>query len=160
MGRSLRRAPTVSELAAAWDAQQIPMLEGIPVVAGLRRTAIAHDDGRLLLERYHVIDSRSVSIRFHHWLSSDDDRAPHDHPWSSMTVALTDGLLEHAAGTTAELEQGTVITRAAVTPHRIELTAPDAWTLFVTGPVVRRWGFHTAGGWVHWHDWPGAGRYV
>jgi hypothetical protein len=27
-----------------------------------------------------------------------------------------------------------------------------AWTISVTGPRVREWGFHTAEGWIHWKE--------
>ena len=43
-------------------------------------------------------------------------------------------------------------------PHRIELLEPigrknnpiRCWTVFITGPRVREWGFHCPQGWVHW----------
>ena len=144
----------------AWARHRIDIDGGAPDVTGLRRTAIELEPGVPYIERFHVIDSRSVSIRFHHWLSSDDGRAPHDHPWNNGTMLLAGSLLEHTAGAVHQLEPHAVITRAATDAHIIELQSPDAWTLFVTGPVIRPWGFHTAAGWVHWSDWPGAGRYV
>jgi hypothetical protein len=34
----------------------------------------------------------------------------------------------------------------------------SCWTLFITGPVVRRWGFHCErAGWVHWEDFTADG---
>lgn len=30
-----------------------------------------------------------------------------------------------------------------------------AWTLFITGPKVREWGFHCPKGWKHWRDFVG-----
>jgi hypothetical protein len=37
------------------------------------------------------------------------------------------------------------------TAHRIELTSGPCWTLFITGPRYRKWGFHCpATGWVPW----------
>ena len=29
---------------------------------------------------------------------------------------------------------------------------PPAWSLFITGPVTREWGFHCPQGWRHWKD--------
>jgi hypothetical protein len=43
--------------------------------------------------------------------------------------------------------------------HRVELweslsTGPaPCWTLFITTPILREWGFHCPQrGWVHWRD--------
>jgi len=68
-------------------------------------------------------------------------------------------VIEHHHGAFA-LGPGSVVTRRPTDPHRIELVTPEAWTLFVTGPIVRRWGFHTDHGWIHWRQWPHAGRYL
>ncbi|CAN0516096.1 unnamed protein product, partial [Scytosiphon promiscuus] len=29
------------------------------------------------------------------------------------------------------------------------------WSLFITGPKYREWGFRTAGGWMHWKEFTG-----
>ncbi len=41
--------------------------------------------------------------------------------------------------------------------HRLELIQERggirySWSLFITGPVVRTWGFHCENGWVPWRD--------
>ena len=150
---------TARQSPTPWPGWIVPAIGDAPDVTGLRRTAIEHDNGELYLERYHLVDGAACSIRIHHWCASDDDRAPHDHPWSNATTVLAGTLLEHDRFGETLLEPGTIVTRPATDPHRIEVVTDDAWTLFVTGPIVRRWGFHTAGGWVHWTEWPHAGRY-
>lgn len=40
--------------------------------------------------------------------------------------------------------------RGARAAHRIELVDGPCWTLFVTGPRLREWGFHCPQGWRHW----------
>jgi hypothetical protein len=30
------------------------------------------------------------------------------------------------------------------------------WTVFITGPIVREWGFHCPKGWVHWREFTDA----
>ena len=46
--------------------------------------------------------------------------------------------------------------RWAKSAHRIEIAAP-CWTVFVTGPVWRAWGFHCPEqGWVHWQKFTNA----
>lgn len=145
--------------AAPWPAAMLAPTLGIPDVAGLTRSAIVHEDGRLYLERFHVVTTPECAIRLHHWHCGDDQRALHDHPWSNCTTVLAGHLVEHTETGTTELTPGAVMVRAAEQPHRIELVSDDAWTLFVTGPIVRRWGFHTDTGWVHWTAWPHAGHY-
>ena len=129
------------------------------LVAGLRHDRIVHDDGRPYLDRYHLVEAPTRQVRLHHWRTGDDQRAPHDHPWVNTTLVLEGRLVEHTATGATELGPGDTRTRAAREAHRIELVSADAWTLFVTGPIERRWGFHTPTGWVHWAQWPHAGRY-
>ena len=52
---------------------------------------------------------------------------------------------------------GQVVLRRGTSAHRIELCRsdspiPPAWSLFITGPVTREWGFHCPQGWRHWKD--------
>lgn len=138
----------------------LPPLDGIPNVHGLPHSSIVHNDGSPYLDRYDIHVTDALTIRIHHWHSSDDQHAPHDHPWPNTTTVLTGHLIEHTAHGARPLNPGTIVTRRATDPHRIELTTPDAWTLFVTGPIERRWGFHTPTGWVHWTDWPHTGHYL
>lgn len=135
------------------------MSAGPPDVAGLRHTRIDHADGRPYLDRFHVADGRGFNARFHQWRSSDE-RTPHDHPWSNVSVVLAGDLREYGPGGPVDLHAGDVVIRDAVTPHRVEVLSDDAWTLFVTGAVARTWGFHAPSGWVAWQAWPGRGRYV
>lgn len=138
----------------------VPMTDGRPDVTGLPSTTILRNDGTPYLDRYHLISTRDLRVQIHHWHGSDDQRAMHDHPWASCSTVLAGHLIEHTPDGAVQLSPGTVITRTAVEPHWIQLTTLDAWTLFVTGPITRRWGFHTDRGWVHWQSWPHAGRYA
>jgi hypothetical protein len=142
-----------------WPRLVLPSVSGIPDVDGLHRSVIVHADGAPYLERYHLVDTSHVQVRIHHWLSGDDERAPHDHPWANTTLVLTGTLIEHTETGGYALGPGSVVTRHPTDPHRVELVSDDAWTLFVTGPIVRDWGFHTPTGWVHWRRWPLAGHY-
>lgn len=43
--------------------------------------------------------------------------------------------------------------RLATSAHRVELIGSQrVWTLFLTGPVVREWGFLCPQGWRHWKE--------
>jgi hypothetical protein len=50
---------------------------------------------------------------------------------------------------------GSFLFRWGGAAHRIQLhrageREESCWTLFITGPRVRQWGFYCRSGWVHW----------
>lgn len=80
------------------------------------------------------------SVRLHHWLGPDDDRALHDHPWWFITLVLRGGYTDCGAETD-HLHAGSVRYRPALHRHTVVPDADGAWTLLITGPAVRAWGF-------------------
>ena len=114
---------------------------------------------RPYLFRWYLIPrNRWLNVYLHQFLRSDDDRALHDHPWWNMSLLLEGRYSEHtirAGGINirARRRAGDVKFRSARAAHRIELTHGPCWTLFITGPRIREWGFHcTHTGWRHWRD--------
>ena len=124
---------------------------------------------RPYLLRWFLIPRNPVfNIYVHLFLRSDDDRALHDHPWANCSILLEGEYVEH------RIAQGGINTRTLrragdwhVRPsgriaHRVELTNGPCWTLFITGPRYREWGFHCPEqGWIPWKrftadDDPGA----
>lgn len=107
------------------------------------------------LRRWWIVPrNRWLNVYLHHFLRSDDDRALHDHPWCSVSVMLRRGYVEHLPrGRWLVAQAGDVIFRRARSAHRIEVVPGcDAWTLFITGPRVREWGFHCPQGWRPWFE--------
>lgn len=106
------------------------------------------------LHRWHLLPRNPLfNIYLHRFLRSDDARALHDHPWMSLSYCLSGVLLEHLPGERNRyVRQGTWAWRWPRSAHRLDLTTPEAWTLFVTGPRVREWGFYCPQGWRHWRD--------
>jgi hypothetical protein len=115
------------------------------------------------LRRWFVIPRNPVfNVYLHQFMRSDDDRAHHDHPWLfNASAILREGYIEHtiAAGgvlVTTPRFAGQWKLRWGRAPHRVELVRDDfglipCWTLFITGPRVREWGFYCMErGWVHW----------
>lgn len=98
--------------------------------------------------------NRAFNVYLHNVRHSDDDRALHDHPWVSLSLCLDGWLKEHTPAGIRDVRAGRLIFRRATSAHRLEI--PDgsdgAWTLFMTGPVIRAWGFHCPQGWRHWRD--------
>ena len=135
-----------------------------------------HDNPYLL--RWFLIPRNPVfNVYVHKFLRSDDDRAHHDHPWLFNASWLLEGeYVEHTITGGGVLVQthrqaGDVKFRLGKAPHRLELIGiegdpPDVpfvvavpcWTLFITGPRVRQWGFYCADrGWVHWKKFTAPG---
>jgi hypothetical protein len=114
----------------------------------------------------------------HCFLRDDDDRALHDHPWAWCSILLQGSYIEHtiaAGGIHRRQLRGapSIKVSGPRRAHRVELVplwwmtedmdeafdvAADrphekasCWTLFITGPRVRVWGFHCPEqGWVDW----------
>lgn len=109
------------------------------------------------IHRWWVIPrNRWFNIYLHKILRSDDDRALHDHPWWNVSIVLRGGYFEHTKrGEVLWRGAGSFVFRFAKTAHRLVIApemAPRAWTLFITGPLFRTWGFHCPKGWVKWTD--------
>lgn len=105
------------------------------------------------LRRWWLIPrNRFANIYLHHFVRSDDDRALHDHPWVSVSIILTAGYREHMPTRIADRLPGAIVARRAKAAHRVELRHGPAWTIFLTGPRVRQWGFHCPNGWRHWRE--------
>lgn len=138
---------------------------------------------RPYLRRWFVIPrNRFLNVYLHQFLRSDDDRAHHDHPWVNLSILLRGEYVEHtiAAGgiehrkhliagnwrfrwTGRFAHRIALLTVADFVASQPENKAPmPCWTLFITGPRYRQWGFHCPRqGWIHWarftaSDDPGA----
>ncbi|MHB8425800.1 MAG: hypothetical protein ACYDB9_11750 [Gammaproteobacteria bacterium] len=108
-------------------------------------------------------ENRLFNIFLHCILRDDHDAALHDHPWPSVSILLKGvyrEILPDFSGAptpyvrvtdvptrTRIRRAGRLIFRRAVTVHRLEVVEGPVWTLFVTGPRMRAWGFHSSGGW-------------
>jgi hypothetical protein len=117
------------------------------------------------LHRWHVIPRNPIfNIYLHHFLRSDDDRALHDHPWINMSLLLDGEYIEVTPKGRFWRRKGHFYFRMPKALHRVELlqiyhqVGPNCgdtiteekpvWTLFITGPRVREWGFACPKGWV------------
>ncbi len=110
-----------------------------------------------LLRWWLVPRNPLCNVYLHCFLRSDDDRAHHSHPWLfNFSTLLRGEYTEHVIERGGLLQRsirklGDIKFRWGAAPHRIELHAGHCWTLFVTGPRVRQWGFYCMErGWIHW----------
>jgi len=113
------------------------------------------------MRRWFVIPrNRVFNIYLHEFCRSDDDRALHDHPWINLSVLLAGGYHEMTYGPEnrevwTRRCAGDLVLRLPSSAHRIALIpylSARPWTLFITGPRVREWGFLCPQGWRHWRD--------
>ncbi len=119
------------------------------------------------IRRWWVIPrNRWFNIYLHQILRPDDDRALHDHPWWNCSIVLRGGYREVTPSRPEGAWRcaGSIVFRGARALHRLELAPAQVsdiglvtrwlpcWSLFVTGPRIREWGFACPKGWVHWRD--------
>jgi len=120
----------------------------------MRKITDRHPDiiiGDDYLLRWHVIPkNRFLNIYLHEFRHSDDDRALHDHPWYSVSFLLQGEIKEHTFNGMRFIKRFLPVFRSAKMAHRIELIKGPAWTIFITAPKIREWGFHCQNGWKHW----------
>ena len=111
------------------------------------------------LRRWWIIPRNPVfNIYLHQFGASDDDRALHSHPWLfNASIVLRGFYREHQPDGSKPLRvQGNAFWRWGSAWHRVELLPTvwgqpyPCWTLFITGPRVRQWGFACPQGFVHW----------
>lgn len=121
---------------------------------------------KVYLQRWFIIPRNFIfNIYYHQFLHSDDDRALHDHMYFNLSILLKGCYIEHTikaggihkqrlriAGTWSGIKF-----RAPWTAHRLELVdGTPCETMFITGPRMRRWGFHCPKGWRHWKEFVAA----
>ncbi|MBI3453992.1 MAG: hypothetical protein HY057_14385 [Rhodospirillales bacterium] len=110
-------------------------------------------DARLpLFERYFICRLPGGGAAYlHHYLRSDPDRGPHDHPWNwAVAVPLAGGYVEERlAGFNRQGTRLRCRRRRVFLPYRLtgadfhRVICPDNtnWSLFVHGPRRKGWGF-------------------
>jgi hypothetical protein len=124
---------------------------------------IGGSDRPYLLRWWLIPRNPFLNVYLHCFLRSDDDRALHDHPWLFNASRYLKGVCtEHTIRAGGILvrsprREGQWKFRWGASPHRIELAPAvgeacwPCWTLFITGPRVRQWGFYCMErGWIHW----------
>ncbi len=132
--------------------------------------------------RWWVIPrNRYFNIYLHKILRDDYDGALHDHPWWNISLPLWRGYGEviqeyplmwvlsrgtsRAVAVKRDKTHGKTmevpiwryplipIFRRATDAHRLLVDKDKpCWSLFITGPVVREWGFLCPKGWTYWKD--------
>jgi hypothetical protein len=143
-----------------------------PVRRWRRRWALyAHPLGQYM--RRYIFKHPRGTVRLHNIRQSDEGRDFHDHPWEFTSLILWGGYVEHRPGCDCAeyiapwikafwkypngacryYGPGSIVRVRAEDFHRLELVNGPAWTLVVTGPYRRNWGFQTRDGWICHEDY-------
>lgn len=115
-----------------------------------------------------VLQYFGIAVRVHKILRRDDDRTFHNHTWNFVSVILKNGYIEktpvydsndfYTGINEQSYPKGSVIFRKDSDFHMLKLIdKKPTWTLFITGPDKRKWGFLThARNIVPWDEYIGA----
>lgn len=98
--------------------------------------------------RRWVFEVPWFSIRLHNFLRSDDMRHLHDHPWWFVTLILRGSYyditeIDGERYASDRLKPGSIRFRPANHAHAV--STKGCWSIVVTGPINRRWGFWDRG---------------
>lgn len=105
-----------------------------------------------MLRWYVIPRNRWFNIYLHKIMRDDDDRALHDHPWPSLSIILAGRYREVTPRGSRVHCAGRVMLRSSIYRHRLEVGRGVCWTLFITGPMLRTWGFWCPQGFVPWKE--------
>lgn len=122
---------------------------------------IIHDTEPYVYRWYLIPRNQWFNIYLHRIVRSDHERALHDHPSWNISIILKGGYIEVVpdkdgdVGTTQSFWRGpgSILFRRADEAHRLELPVhrsagpAEAWTIWISGPKTRTWGFHCRDGW-------------
>lgn len=120
-------------------------------------------DGKptLYLRRWFIWRCKYFNVFLHYIPQPDNDRDPHDHPWTFVSLLLSGGYIEKVFNAVRE-EVATnyrlapsIGYRPGETVHYITHVDPMTVTLVFTSNYFREWGFITSNGWVDWRKYLG-----
>ena len=106
------------------------------------------------LRRWWIVPRNPLlNVYLHEINNSDDDRALHDHPWDNRSLIIMGRYQEVTPDGVFTRSAGDVIERKAEDLHRLVVEPGHrVVSLFMTGPVLREWGFACPKGWVPWRE--------
>ena len=127
-----------------------------------QRMTIPCLDGTDYLVRLRIVQTPWFGIYLHDIHKDDGDRAPHNHPWSFVSIVLrgryTERLYPDPLGDPPGYVLQTHGARSAhrmgrAAAHRIVDASPGLKTLILTGPRQASWGFFVNGKHIDWSDY-------
>lgn len=136
-----------------WAASRI-LLRCLDVIRDRHPDFVIGERRNPYLRRWYLLPRNPIfNVYLHQFMRDDEDRALHDHPWPSVSLALNMSMVEvylerHRTldgpvviERTRTVSPGDLLYRGARFTHRMIVPIPGALTLFITGPRIRTWGF-------------------
>ena len=115
------------------------------------------------MRRWWLIPRNPFLNVYFHVFEGPDEPVLHDHPWLNLSFVLKGSYFEY---TPTRKDDPTELQRHVRKPGDLVLRGPRAlhfieprgegkvYTIFITGPRVREWGFLCPDrGWVHWKNY-------
>lgn len=121
------------------------------------------DPSRTYLKRLRIVQTPWFGVYLHWIYLPDNDRDPHDHPWSFASLILRGGYNERRYVTRLTYRDRLFarfrINQVPITEaHQIVDVLPGTVTLVFVGRRRREWGFWTETGFVSWLDYDKLGE--
>lgn len=124
---------------------------------------ILKSDNGEFMHRWSLLpENRFFNVHLQKRFANDPgDQYLHDHPYWNISIILSGGYVEivkfdaYSDDTSyrnwmmLHRAPGSFVFRRAKDAHRI-LVGHTCWSIWIVGPVTRRWGFYTPEGWIHW----------
>jgi len=115
---------------------------------------IRSKQGELHFKRWRIWSTRWFNIYLHYINKADEDKHLHDHPWSFWSIILKGGYVELVGETgkhtpSKRVRRGLfhMAYRTKNVPHMIGIVESPTYSLVITGPGGREWGYTTEDGW-------------
>jgi hypothetical protein len=118
---------------------------------------IRSKQGELHFRRWRFFDSPWFGIYLHYIAKADEDKHPHDHPWSFFGIILKGGYIEEffnwktwpISKTNDNFAIKMFFRHASGEYHKIAKIIQPTWTLIFHGPKKETWGYMTEKGWLN-----------
>lgn len=119
---------------------------------------VDENNGREFLKRWRLLQTPLFSVFLHRMQVPDPGTDLHDHPWGFLSIVLCGGYHERTADARRPWhERHRHRRRWSIAGVRLDevhsidtLDRSPTWTLVVTGPTRRRWGFMVGSTWQDW----------
>ena len=138
--------------------------------AFFEKFVISRRPGEPYLTRWRLIHTPWFGILLHKIDGPDPDQDPHDHPWNFISIVLRGGYTEQLTAliplsSTKRIRATTFQSWNWLSVHKmplgkyhkiVTLHKKPTWTLILTGPRKREWGFLTQdNGHIMWKTYLG-----
>jgi len=91
--------------------------------------------------RYALLRTPWFNVYLHQLYAPAWHPECHDHPWSFLAILLYNGYVERVGTKDYRRRPGSILWRPATFAHNVITPYGTSWSLIITGPKSRDWGF-------------------